>query len=64
MKTFIFQGMVQFDSEDRQPTICGDRVKWLEVIEFKSLFYNIAESKAWKYFFKNYPEYKDFIQLV
>ena len=63
MKTFTFQGMVQFDSESGNPTICGDQVRWLEVVEFVGLFYRKAESKAFDYYMNKYPEYKEFIQL-
>ena len=64
MKTFIFQGLVQFDSEDNKPTICGDRIKWLDVIKVKGFFYRRAETKAFEVFNEKYPEYKGFIQLT
>ena len=64
MKTFSFQGMVQFDSEHGLPTICGDQVEWLDTFETKGFFYKRAEAKAWKYYFSKYPEYKEFIQLA
>jgi len=64
MRTFTFQGMVQFDSDDEKLTICGDQVKWLEVVSFKGLLCRQAESKAFKYFDTKYPEYKGFVQLT
>ena len=64
MRTFIFQAMVQFDSESSHPTICGDQVKWLDIIKVQGLFYQRAISKAFTIFNEKYPEYKGFIQLI
>ena len=64
MRKFIIQGMVQFDSESKKPTICGDLVRWLDVFKCKVWFEKQAEKKAWKYFNEKYPQWKGYIQLI
>jgi hypothetical protein len=60
-RKYSFQGCVQFINN--KLTICGDTVRWLDNITIKDFTKERAAKKAFDFFKKKYPEYKDYIQL-
>ena len=62
-RQYTFQGMVQFD-ENKKLVICGTSVKWLDTISVKAFTERKATSLVFDILENEYPQYKDYIQLL
>lgn len=60
-KTYLNQGMVQFDNDEL--TICGNKVRWLENIEVRTTSSKRADMLSFIFLRNKYPEYDGYLQL-
>lgn len=60
-KTYLNQGMVQFD--EGKLTICGDSIRWLEKIDVRTTSSKRANMLSFVFLRNKYPEYEGYLQL-
>jgi len=62
-KKYVYQGLIQIDSDTGDLTIYGDAIKWLDKLEVKTTSEKRANKLMFDFLNEKYPQYKPYIQL-